>query len=187
MALPATDGFTGTGALSGSWTVAQGACSRAADDFFTSDAGENQAFWNADTFNANQYSQAVVQVTTGYPFLSVRLSGSGATTDGYTGISEGSFGGIYRVDNGVRTLLASFSRSNTVGELHRLEISGTGLTYKVDGSTIQTTTDNIYASGSAGLGGFSSAVYWDDWEGGNLGGGAGGAKAQSTLTLMGVQ
>jgi hypothetical protein len=57
----------------------------------------------------------------------------------------------------------------------RLEVSGTTLTVKYNGTTIDTATDSSLASGSAGVVCYDAGAFEraDDWEGGNLGAGGG--------------
>ena len=57
-----------------------------------------------------------------------------------------------------------------------LEAQGTSLVLKVNGSTVVSVTDSSISSGNAGLGGrnfASDSPKYDDWSGGDFGGGGG--------------
>lgn len=180
MTLPAIDNFNrADGSLGSNWTQANGTnnpriSSNALDSFDASN--DCLAYWNADSFNNDQYSQLVYKSGTGQ-FLgpSARVSAS----NGY-GTELNQVGGryLFKVVAGVTTTIASDSGASfAANDLYRLECSGTSITLKKNGTNVFSVTDTAVPSGAAGVTGYGTgggATAWDDFEGGNLGGGGGG-------------
>jgi hypothetical protein len=171
MSLPATDNFAGTGALSGSWTVQEGTPARVGG-VCQNGATQGTAFWNADAFNNDQYSQCIVDVNN-WKGPSVRNSAdTGANTDQYWWVSSISSGVVYlRVNAGFTSL---FSANCASGSLAKMTATGTTIEVFDNGVSQGTATDATLGSGSAGVGTYASGTA-DDWEGGNIGGGGGGS------------
>jgi hypothetical protein len=173
MALPATDGFAGFEiALSASWTIQTPSPNdtrpRVANNY-AGGAGAgivSGAFWNADTFDADQYSQGRHVDSANNPGVGVRLSGTGSNWDGYAFLG-GTLNRVYRVDDAVFTSLQSGHSSVNLDVL-RLEASGSSLQAKVNGvASLSNVADATYATGAAGIQ-FYETGGLDDWEGGNL-------------------
>lgn len=189
MSLPASETFVGAaGALSGSWT--QQASVRTIDRdgaglAMLSAAEPNAeyfAFWSADVFGADQYSQAVPKSLTsdiGYCEVSVRMSGTQAVRNGYLIYTDGVNGpghtDIFKFVAGVGSTLSSLGAANfAVDDVMRIGAIGTGLAAYNDGVSVGSATDASLTDGAAGVG-----FYWGEgtppklttWEGGNLGGG----------------
>jgi hypothetical protein len=189
MALPATDTFT-TGsdatltAYSSNWTITAGGFNvTAADDVCRSTSGgaENGAYWNADTFSADQYAQAKVWLDAGTGVsmgVAVRATGSG----NYYGVYlDQTTYYLFRMDAGSWTQLATGTATGFVdGDTLRLEVTGSSpvsLVMKRNGtqfgSTYNDSDANRKTSGSAGVSGYGnnsgSGAYVDDWEGGDIG------------------
>lgn len=132
------------------------------------------ARWTADTFGADQFSQ--VRITAlglgadRYTGVGVRLTAGG----GYAFIVKDSLWYVYRWD-GSFVFLDSGSRTQSVGEVLRLEVSGTGATVtlvaKINGTTISTVNDTSGSrklSGAPGVASFSTGeAHGDDWVGGD--------------------
>jgi hypothetical protein len=187
MALPATDVFDNTGGspvalqtYSGSWTISTGAfvVDNAADVCKADSSGAiSLAYWNADSFNADQYSQGALTFDAGiYTGVAVRVTGSG---NGYYFHLDTSTWYLGRVDAGTAGDLTSGSTTGFVdGDTFKLTASGTNpvvLTAYRNGSQIGTYNDSNASrktTGSAGVGGYGqaggSSVWIDNWEGGNL-------------------
>jgi hypothetical protein len=197
MSLPATENFTGAaGAISGSWTqestttvdrdgVGAYTCANASDDAL--------AWWNADSFNNDQYSQ--VQITAGTPAsgntigAAVRASGAGATRNHYVLQTSD---GLWKCINNNWTNI--FGEKGTdgetwaIGDIVRLEITGTGWVAKHNGVQYNSGTDASLASGAAGCHTFGGGnIRGDNWEGGNIGGGGGGSKPALYYLRMAAQ
>jgi hypothetical protein len=191
MALPATDNFA-RGAqsdLGANWTDVYNGLSTTAGDQATLDvaADYNIALWNADSFNDDQYSQAVY-VSGSFGGVAVRVSGSGGTRNAYYALVAVAGSRLSKVVNGsITDLIGSGSFPNpTAGQLIKITVTGDELEVFYDGVSQGTTTDASLTSGSAGLIGYhSGTVLMDDWEGGNIGGGGGGATV-GKLGLLGV-
>lgn len=180
--LPATDNFDDLGnndPLDANWTVVNGdGGGQAFAKVFGGSgirafnaASVSAAYWDADVFDDDQYSQIVITDggTNQYIGAAVRVA---AGADGYVCTA---FGSIRRMDNasgfsGETDLITGELVAND-GDTLRCEISGTTITRKVNGAEEGTTTDATYASGSAGVWGASETQEFDDWEGGDLGGG----------------
>jgi hypothetical protein len=140
----------------------------------SADCGET---YNGVTFANNQYSQVTLanSVSTGGAGtgvgVTVRASAVARTYYRVVCASAGTELGV--MNAGSYTALKSDATAWTVGDTVRLEVSGTSLTVKRNGSTISalSTTDSAIASGRAGIAnsGISSAgVRVDDWDGGDL-------------------
>lgn len=172
MALPALDSFNrADGGLGSNWTD-QGADSALTiiSNQVHSGGAYAFAFWNADTFAADQYSQCVCVTGNSFSGPSVRASGTGGSRSAYFLDSSVAGTTIRKQVAAAETVLKTIANP-AVNDVVRLEVSGSTLTIKYNGTTIDTTTDASLTSGSAGIvcynGGTSERV--DDWEGGNLG------------------
>lgn len=186
MALPATDDFAGTGALAGTWTVAQGTVDRLSDQCRgATGANFATAYHNADVFNQNQYSKAAVPVLgsggTDYFGVSVRHSGSGGTQNGY-GVfwTNGTGGDVQKCVNGTwSTLQAAVGAAPVANDVVELRATGgatTTLELFINGISQGTVDDSSspHTSGAAGVVFFHTGARLDNWEGGNVGAGGGG-------------
>jgi hypothetical protein len=169
MALPATDDFAGSGALSANWTAQLNSIARSSGVALgQTGAANSTAFWNADAFANDQYSQCVM--TAAFSGIGVRMAGTGGGADGYfmVGVSSAP-AALYRLDNGVFTFLQTVG-ATVNGDTLKLTIESTTLKAYING--VQTGTDQVdatYASGSAGILCFDTTGAVDNWEGGNVG------------------
>ena len=137
-------------------------------------AGANYSltYWNADTFGNDQFSQATLggtAIASWYAGVADRIQ-SGALTAYLFGNIQGVYKLIY-ITAGSSNVLATGSGTPTAGDVLKLEISGTGLTGKVNGVSNATATDSALASGQAGLFGYggNGLATLDDWSGDNIG------------------
>ena len=162
MSLPATDDFAGTGALSGSWTVMGGTPSRSSGVLIGATAALNIAFWNADVFAADQYSQGLIVTDLSGP--AVRCSGTGGGGQGYAFISSA---GIYKLIGSAPSVELKAYTTSVVGKVAKLVIAGSLLSLYVDGSFVDSVSDGSYASGSAGASGYLTAGSLDTWQADN--------------------
>lgn len=178
MAVLASDAFTGTTALSGSWTVNQGTPSCVGGVLKGGTAGSNNgAFYNGVTWPNDQYSQAKIagglSANTHYTYVLVRAAGTGGSSNAYEIFTDGSSGAthteICTLTSGTESTLQSVATTFTTNDVMRLEAEGTTLRAYKNGAQVGTDqTDATYASGSAGLGVYQSTATMDDWEGGSL-------------------
>lgn len=212
MTLPATDTFTNAGATANlatynsSWTVVAGGAAffrvdGATDVVYPDINGTDaMAVWNADSFNADQYSQGAGKATDTVdpPWIGVAVRCATGAFTGYTlqifrdgsGTVEYS---LDRVNAGVFANLAGAgSLAWSSGDILRLEATGAGATVSLKmykngvqfGSTVSDSSASRITSGSAGIAGFSNtaslATSLDNWEGGNIS--AGGSTTTKTMT-----
>jgi hypothetical protein len=184
MALPATENFTGTaGNLSASWTqqrttrrVQRNGSGLGTQDAI--DANDVNAFWNADAFANDQYSQIVpVGFGSGAMGVTVRAANTGDSAwDAYELYTDGLSGAGHTelavIVNGASTVLRSFATTVATGNTIKLDAVGTTLTAYKNGVSLGTQTDSTYGSGSAGINSFwgtGAAPTFDNWEAGNVG------------------
>lgn len=206
-ALPATDTFTTGGAsttpistYSASWTGITGestpAVNQTLDQVQPNAVGSDSgAYWNADAFGAAHYSQVrvIAAANASIDFVSACVRVQVGARQYYKGGVYGAIGGsvgweISLRNGGSNSVLTSGSTTVNANDILRLEVSGTTLTFKVNGSTIGTTSDGTLIGGAAGLFLFADAgsatdALVDDWEGGNV---SAGAASPKRLPLMGV-
>jgi hypothetical protein len=183
MALPATDTFT-TGSdqllttYSASWTNSVNTFNvvAATDDVVcNTSTSEHGAWWNADTFNADHYSQIVVSAIApnGYIGAACRMTASG---NYYGFYGEAGSRESFELNGGTYTGKASDAVALAVSDIVRIEASSSTLTCKINGSTVGGLgfTDSTHTGGSAGITGWSniSGSRLDTFEGGDLAGGA---------------
>lgn len=181
MALPASDTFAGTGALSASWTNAVNSLTRVGGIAEVgTDGVDCYAFWNADTFNADQKSSVVLGGTetagSNWFGATVRASGTGASHQCYVVYTDGSTGAghfeLAKYVGGVYTVLANYGTTLAIGDTLELRVAGTSLSVWKNGVQVGTSsTDSGIASGAAGMYAFhtatSAAMGNDSWTGDN--------------------
>ena len=137
----------------------------------------NYAFWSADSFSEDQYSQ-VTMVNIGN-FSGVIVRAKAGVDEFYLGFvgSDHTYSIYVRTASGYTSLAAGFTETWSPGDIIRLEASGSGpvnLTLLKNGIPVLTYTDSTYniTGGSPGIGIFSpsgSNLRVDNWEGGDLG------------------
>ena len=154
-------------------------------------------FYNAVTWPNDQYSQADVTLNANPgdqdgPAVAVRMASAAVTyyrvvwTLGQTHLS------IAKKVTGTYTLLTQpASGTLTNGDLLRAEAQGTTIRGALNGSVSGSTTDSSISTGNAGLSyssdGTGKVATWDNWEGGDFGGGVVvGITLMRTLRGVGV-
>lgn len=183
MSILATDSFPGADApnLGGNWTTAKGANSLG---IISTQCGLVSTFdiegnyYSAVSAPNDQYSQATIKTLPSLEAaVTVRNITSGTTLNSYhAGCNPNDFGGanttsrIWKNVAGASTSLGTGSTTLAVGQVWRLEVSGTTLTFKINGAVEITLTDNALGSGQFGLFGASGTLIalFDDWEGGDF-------------------
>lgn len=178
----ASDSFTGADApsLGGNWTTSKGVAESLG--IITNQCGLVNAFSiEGDYYSAvaapnDQYSQATVVALASLQMgVTVRDITSGTTLNAYyAGCNTNDFGGvnttsrIWKYVAGAATSLGTGATTLAAGQVWRLEIVGTNLTFKINGATEITVSDAAFASGQFGLHGASGSVIalFDNWEGG---------------------
>lgn len=163
MSLPASDGFTGTSGTalqtySANWTIVAGAF--VLNNAFGNGVRQNAsganclAFWNADTFGPDQYSQvAVITNITGgvYMGCAVRIQSGSATCYSLTYDNGGLY--INKWNSGTATQLGTTMASPSGGDIIKIGVVGSSITAYSNGTPLQTVTDSLITSGQAGLSG----------------------------------
>lgn len=189
MALPATDTFDGTGALSANWTVDVGTFTRTSGVCYSTASTNALAYWNADSFAAAQYGKGTISGLVSYDYIGVSTRCDGSS-NGYTNYTKDTTAFIVRVDTGSETTLDTdtgtpYSNGDVIG----LQSDGSVHTGYNNGSPVTAfnATDSTYTTGSPGLSGYFNgpASGLTDWEGGNLGAG-GGYNKHNNLLLLGA-
>ena len=185
MALPATDDFEGSGSVvelttySSNWTRSNGTIAvHPLGYIYSSAVNQHQYPWNADSFDADQYSEVVVKTPgsgAGWVGAGTRmasLTGYGFYAD-YTDMRLLRFTGA-----GAASILSSSTTNSIAGNTHRIESEGSTHTCYIEGSTTgapSAQTDATYASANpAGLcgSGLATTISVESWAAGNLGGAA---------------
>jgi uncharacterized protein YjdB len=150
------------------------------------------AFWNATTFNNDQYSQ--VKIAGGlkqldqYAIVLVRATGIGdATESNYAFATDGASGATHtdlsKNINGKQTILRNFTTTFAVGDVMKIDVVGTLITCYKNGVSIGTFNDASLTSGSPGIGMWGSTLTLDNWEGGSLGAARPPATPVATVTV----
>jgi chitodextrinase len=157
----------------------------------------NYAFWSANAFNDNQYSQATL--TSIGPWTGVILRADSLQDRFYLGFVFGA--NDYRIysrwDGGYYSLSVGNTVTWQIGDILRLEVSGTvdpiTITMYRNGSAVlswvSTGSGQVRTGGSPGLGIYSPAgmgLTIDNWEGGNLAPDTQPPSAPATLTATAV-
>lgn len=157
------------------WGVVQGCVSQAAAGGVCIDqaAGTNANYWSADSFGNNQYSQAKIRIpSNAYWFIFVRYT-EGASAHNFYYITRNTSGSTWVLGkniNGESTQLGSeHSHTYADGDLVKIQASSTTITGWMGSDTAEE-TDSSLSSGSTGLAQARFYTVWfDDWEGGDLG------------------
>ncbi len=177
--LPATDDFNRNASTLGSnWTATTAAITdwtlntvtRLSSTYGGADFAS--AYWNADSFTAAHYAQAVItKGALGYEGVGVRLDNAG---NGYVGVLDPCH--IYKFTAGTRSTLLTCSLSWTNGHTFKMTATGTStttLTLYDNGASVDSIADSSspHTAGAPGLVGYvDTGAITTDWEGNNIGG-----------------
>ena len=141
------------------------------------ESSHNYAFWSADSFSEDQYSQ-VMMVNIGL-WNGVIVRAKAGVDEFYLAIvtSDQTYSIYVRTASGYSDLADGFAETWSPGDIVGLEASGSGpvnLTLLKNGNPVLTYTDSTYniTGGSPGIGIWSqsgSNLRVDNWEGGELG------------------
>ncbi|HMG69747.1 MAG TPA: Ig-like domain-containing protein, partial [Gemmatimonadaceae bacterium] len=178
-----TEAFTGaTGALAGSWAQQRtsGTINRNGSGLGLGSVNAKDlfAFWIANAFNNDQYSQARIAggLSSGSQYVTIvaRASGKGdGVYNGYLCYTDGAAGAghteVAKNINGSQTTLRSFATTFAAGDVIKIAVVGTTVTCYKNGVALGSVTDASLPGGSAGVGVYGSTVTVDDWEGGSFG------------------
>ncbi len=163
------------GALGSNWSSAFGTVQVSSNTAIATllSGGNATALWaTGTTFSGNQFAQATVASlngTTDFIGPSVRYT---ATGNGYTCNEDTTLLALQRNDANVRTNLQTSSTTGVVGDVLRIEASGSTITCtrtSPNGTvTSISATDTTYSTGSPGLFFFGTVATLANWSGGNL-------------------
>lgn len=133
-------------------------------------SANNAEYYNQAISN-NQYSQAKIVAFdsgTANQGVIVRCSTSAATF--YVAVVSTTEIKVYAVSAGSwGEPLRTYTRTNSVSEVIRLEASGTTLTVRMDGTALTPTiTDSSITSGMVGMYFYNPNARFDEWQGGEL-------------------
>lgn len=161
MATLATEDFAGTGALSASWTSVTAGWTRSSNVGVATNTGENAARYTGTAAPNDQWAQATIGASVN-PNVDEGLGPCvrfGAGGDRYLLQAGGTDTRIYKIISGAFTQLGTTGPSVATGDVVYLEIQGTTLVAKKNGSVIcGSPTDASLASGSAGIFGYSTGA-----------------------------
>ncbi len=165
-ALPASDNFNRS-SLGPNWTSVAGTMVIVGSAAYAANTTDlSAAFWNADSFSANQSSQVTISETSNYSFVGVSVRGS--VDNSYQCYASDGMVELTKLVSGVETQLGN---SNTyvyhAGDTIFLGVSGTSLVCKINGVVKVTAVDSAIATGAPGIAGYGSNhdVLGDDWVG----------------------
>jgi len=183
MSTLATDPFTRGNAanLGANWTIqttkiAIPIVSNAAS--LTEPVNDGAEAYTAIAWPNDQYSQAnLTSGSQGSPGVAVRLQ-TGANTVYWVSIDHEATlnAAVLKFVTGSATALSNITNAYTDGDLFRLEVQGSTLVVKQNGTTVGGlgASDSAITSGNAGLyynaaGAGATTSTWDYWEGGDFG------------------
>ncbi len=137
------------------------------------------AIWTGDSYSANQYAELTLTALNDAGFIGVTVRGQPGAQSGYVALTSGNALSISKFNNGTEQELFFGATPFIAGDTMRLEMSGTTLTLKRNGSAVHTFTDSTFSSGSPGLSGYGvvSTTRGDNFDAGSItsGGGSGGS------------
>ncbi len=187
MALPATDNFNRADedplSNGGKWTVVTSFNSLKIVSYACKGpAGSAGNYWNADTFNDNQYAQCTVSTFANATGPTVRNSTTAATFYLANIISTTTIQ-FYKCISGSYTQLGSnVSVSLSTTDVIKISAEGQNINLYINGTFIDSRSDSDITSGYAGLFCYGQEAICDNWEGGNVGGGGFTAIRRRTLS-----
>ena len=126
------------------------------------------------TFNANQYSQAVMKTWGGAEYSSPGVSIRNTGTDFYYTYINYNATRIYvqRFNAGTAVVIGAcsqyYTQATSADDVLRMEASGTTITVKLNSTTICTCTDSTLSTGRPGIYFYGVNATLDDWAGGDL-------------------
>lgn len=153
----ASDNFNrADGPIGANWTTYAAAGLQIASNLVeATTTGRNGAFWNANAFNADQYSEITIAGTAGAIAPTVRCSTAGGE-NGYEAYFSGTFGSagtmfFQRSVAGAVTNVSNVAATISVGDVVRIQAVGTTITIYKNGVIILTAQDTNLTSGSPGI------------------------------------
>lgn len=132
--------------------------------------GYNYTYWSGSgTFATNQYAQVKVVAGNTSEWLGVSVRGSSGNMY-YVMCSIGSGAEFGKIVSNTQTIFSSAGASVSANDVIKITVSGTTVTWYINGVQQEQVTDSSLSSGVGGLCGYggASTATIDDWEAGNL-------------------
>jgi hypothetical protein len=131
--------------------------------------GNSSLVYTGRNWSDDQSSSIVVSSVKGYTSYSLLVRASASAETFYFGefhFNDGFGAGTFTLGkfiDGVSTVLTTAPGSVNFADVLRLEVTGTSLTFKQNGSAVLTSTDSSITSGSPGLtgGGNAYVMFWE--------------------------
>src|SRR5258707_13111119 len=143
------------GAVGANWTVTNNGVNINSNNFVGTVINNNVAYWNANSFSASQFSEVTLTALNGvtdFPGVALLLSGTGASTQGYSCIENTTNIFIQKISGSTNTPLSSASLSGTPVDVLRLDFAPPGvLTRYKKGISTHKDTDTTYTPGQPEL------------------------------------
>jgi hypothetical protein len=180
-----TDNFNRAGpGLGSNWTNGINSIVISASTVVTGNtaAAENTAWWNANAFGSDHYSEDIVRtdVDGGGPLVRHQ---SGANTF-YVFAYDGGGCTLYESTAGSFVALgAAYATGGLLGHTIRLDATGSTLTPFDNGTPLATRTDSSITGGAPGLHCFNNAITFDDWLGGPISSSAGATNLMPQILM----
>ena len=171
MALPAVDDFE-RASLGSNWTVIEGSALEifGSSDLGTPNGGAQESYWNADTFDPDQYCEAVLSASGGEWMVGVRISSPGYNA--YHWASDGGgWNAIEKLVGGAWSNLGNTpSPHPATGDTMRVEARGQTISAYLNGAFKIAYQDAALTTGSPGLGFYNgnSGARFESFTAGNL-------------------
>jgi len=171
-ALPASDNFNRANAnpIGGNWTTGSGTADiQLLTNQVQGVGGDCAAYWNADAFNGDHYSQAVTPVAN--PDAAVLCRHQQTAWTAYFFDALGTPEIFFKIIGGSFTTLVAGGVAFAIGDVAKIDANGSTITAYKNGASVKTATDTAIVGGSAAIFCFgnSTANVLDDWQGNNLG------------------
>ncbi|HLJ85999.1 MAG TPA: RHS repeat-associated core domain-containing protein [Candidatus Angelobacter sp.] len=116
--------------------------------------GRGLAYWGG-SFSNDQFAQVTLASVSSSSSMgpAVRVSPSGLNYYAFGAAGSGASGNywLWKTVNGARTTLATGPTAHNVNDVLRLEVTGTTLTAKINGTVVATVTDSTFQSGNPGI------------------------------------
>lgn len=191
-AILASDAFTqANGSINASnWTPTAGFGSGSlpvtvSNQVFNSSGQHRYAFYTGTTWPNDQYSQVVLKQFKGA--VLVRVASVSSEVNAYyfeASTLSTTINLVKYTNNSGFSVLDTDTATVNANDVMYLEIQGTSLVAKLNGTTVLTATDSSFSSGSPGFGhGNIGDDTLDDWVGGDF---SAGGTTPKRLTLLGV-
>ncbi|OGE98126.1 MAG: hypothetical protein A3G89_01015 [Candidatus Doudnabacteria bacterium RIFCSPLOWO2_12_FULL_42_9] len=172
------ESFSSGSVLSGSWTtVSSGAFGISSTAVHSNAAAaDTMAYWNAASFNDNQYAEMTVTAVASGTHIGVAVRVQSGSHSGYGAYCDGTEIKLIEWSAGAQDTVHYTGSACSTSDLLRLEVTGSTIVLKRNGSTLTTVSDATFSTGKPGLvgRGDQTTTLGDSWNAGSISGGGGG-------------